>query len=60
MRRRVRQLKIPFPGEGTIRLPEDAAQEARRLIAQLIREVWSYEKQEVDNDHEREDQAESS
>jgi len=60
MHRHVRQLRIPFPREFTVRFPEESTQEAKRLIAQLIQEIWSYEEQEVDNEHERQDQTEPS
>jgi|WetSurMetagenome_2_1015567.scaffolds.fasta_scaffold156738_2 hypothetical protein len=55
MRQQGTQLKLLFPCESTIRLPEKTVQEVQRWIAQLIREVWEYEYQENRSDDQRED-----
>ena len=56
MRQQDRQLRLLFPRESMVSLPEETAQEARRRLAQLIREVWNREHQEDWSDDERQDQ----
>jgi hypothetical protein len=55
MRQQDRQLRLVFSHESTISLPEETAQDTRRLLSQLIRDVWEHEYREDWSDDERED-----